>query len=75
MPPEGSWIKFRLDLKNFKYEEVAKKARRSVTLVSQVISGKRRSNNVQAALADILGFASYEELMYYARRESKGGAA
>ena len=73
--PEGCFIKYRLELLNIKYEDVAKKAHRSVPLVSQVISGERRSNNVQAALASMLGFDTYKELMDTAVRHSKAGVA
>jgi len=75
MRPEGSWIKFRLDLLNVKYVEVAAKANRSVTFVSEVIRGVKNSKAVGAALAQILGFPSYEELLEAARRGAKAGAA
>ena len=75
MPPEGSWIKYRLDLRNIKFEEIAQKAGRSIALVSQVISGERRSEKVGAALAEALGFATYKDLMDAASLHTKGGAA
>jgi hypothetical protein len=73
MPPEGSWIKYQLDLRNVKFEAVAKRANRHTTLVSSVIRGKRNSKAVGRALAEVLGYASYDDLMAAAR--SKGGAA
>jgi len=62
MSPEGCWIKYRLNLKNIKLETIAKKARRSVALVSLVLCNERRSEKVEAALAETLGYPSWEHL-------------
>ena len=75
MPPEGSWVKYQLDLRNVKLEAVAKKARRSVSMVSQVITGVKNSDAVGLALARILGYATYKDLMDAASLHVKGGAA
>jgi len=75
MPPEGSWIKYQLDLRNIKLEAIAKKANRTVSMVSQVITGVKNSEAVGLALAQILGYTTYKELMDAAWRETKGGAA
>jgi hypothetical protein len=75
MPPEGSWVKYQLDLRNIKLEAVAQKARRSVSMVSQVITGVKNSEAVGLALAQMLGYAAYRDLMEEAWRQSKGGAA
>jgi hypothetical protein len=75
MPPEGSWIKYQLDLRNIKMEAVAQKARRTISMVSQVISGVKNSDAVGLALAQMLGYASYKDLMEAARLQAKGGAA
>jgi ribosomal protein L31E len=75
MPPEGSWIKYQLDLRNVKMEAVAKKARRTVSMVSQVITGIKNSDAVGLALARTLGYATYKDLMEAARLHTKGGAA
>jgi hypothetical protein len=74
-PPEGSWIRYQLDLRNIKLKEVAGKASRSEALVTQVITGVRNSKAVGKALADMLGFASYKDLMEAARLGAKGGVA
>lgn len=74
-PPEGSWIRFQLDLRNIKLKEVALKADRSIQMVSEVITGVKNSKAVGAALAWILGFDTYEDLMETARREAKRNAA
>jgi len=75
LPPEGCWIQFRLNLLNVKQDDVAKKAKRSIGLVSKVICGERNSEAVGAALAQILGYPSYKELMQAARRSAKEWAA
>jgi transcriptional regulator with XRE-family HTH domain len=62
MSPEECWIRYNLNLKNIKLEAIAKKARRSVPLVSRVLSGSRRSEKVQAALAELLGYPSWQHL-------------
>jgi len=60
--PEGCWIRCQLGLRNIKYEDVAKKARRTAAFVSMVIGGKRRSERVEAALAEMLGYPSWKPL-------------
>jgi hypothetical protein len=75
MPPEGSWIKFQLDLRNIKLEAVAQKAHRSTSMVSQVICGVKNSDAVGLALARMLGYATYKDLMEAACLHAKGGAA
>jgi len=62
MPPEGSWIKYQLDLRNIKLEEVAKKANRSLSMVSQVITGVKKSEAVGETLAQMLGYVSWSHL-------------
>jgi hypothetical protein len=75
MPPEGSWIKYQLDLRNIKLEDVAKKAHRSIPMVSQVICQVKNSQAVGSALAKSLGYDTYKDLMDAASAQSKGGAA
>ena len=60
--PESCWINYRLDLKGIRHEDVASKARCSASLVSKVISGVRSSKNVQAVLAEMLGYESWKHL-------------
>jgi len=75
MPPEGSWIKFQLDLQNIKLDAVAKKASRSISMVSQVLSGVKNSEAVGLALAKMLGYATYKDLMDVARQQTKEGVS
>jgi len=62
-------------LRNIKLKEVAQKANRAVSMVSQVITGVKNSEAVGLALAQMLGYDTYKELMNAAWRETKGGAA
>ena len=55
MPPESCWIKYQLDLRDIKYDEIAEKARRTTAFVSMVICRKRKSEIVEAILAEMLG--------------------
>jgi hypothetical protein len=75
MPPEGSWIKYQMDLRNIKMDAVARRAGRSLSLVSSVIRGIRNSKAVGTALARMLGYATYQDLMEAASAQSRGGAA
>jgi hypothetical protein len=75
MPPEGAWLKYQLDLRNIKLEAVAKKAHRTVSMVSQVLTGVKNSEAVGLALAQMLGYATYKDLMNAAYTQTKGGAA
>jgi hypothetical protein len=75
MPPEGSWIRYQLDLRNIKYEAVGRQANRSVSMVSLVVKQVKHSKAVESVLANVLGYASYDELLAAARTQNKGGAA
>jgi hypothetical protein len=75
MPPEGSWIKYQLDLRNIKLEAVAKKARHSTSMVSQVITGVKNSEAVGLVLAQMLGYATYQDPLEAARQEAKRSVA
>jgi hypothetical protein len=59
---EGCWIKYQLNLRNIRLDAVAKKVRCSVATVSRVIFRKRRSEKVEAALAEVLGYPSWKDL-------------
>jgi DNA-binding LacI/PurR family transcriptional regulator len=54
-------------------EAVAKKANCSIPTVSEFCNGVKNSKRVGKALAEILGYASFADLMAAAR--SKGGVA
>jgi len=72
IPPERCWVKYRLSLRGIRYAEIAHRASRSENYVSQVVCGRRRSERVEAAIAKMLGFASWGELMEIALLEARG---
>jgi hypothetical protein len=63
MPHESCWIKYQLNLRNIKLKAVAQKANCTTSMVSQVICEVKKSEKVEKALADVLGFASFYDLM------------
>ena len=75
MTPESCWIRYQLVLRGVKLKEIAQRANRSMSMVSQVIMGIKNSETVGLALAKTLGFATYKDLMDAAYQQSKGGAA
>jgi hypothetical protein len=72
--PEGCWVKYQLGLRSIKLKTVARKANRSESMVSLVIVGVKNSDAVGKALALMLGYASYKDLMDAAYQQTKGGA-
>jgi len=72
--PESSWIRYQLDLRNITYDVVAEKARRTAAFVSLVISRKRNSESVEAALAETLGYPSFKHLWAAAFVNAERGA-
>jgi hypothetical protein len=52
-----------LNLRNIKLETVAEKAHCSIQMVSQVLCGVKNSRKVGRALAEMLGYATFEDLM------------
>lgn len=75
LPPEYHWIKLQLFQRNIRHKDIARKANCTTQLVSQVICGQRKSANVRTAIAEMLGYAAYEELVEAASQHTKGGAA
>jgi transcriptional regulator with XRE-family HTH domain len=67
--PERCWIKYQLSLKQAKLEDVARKAGCNITMVSQVLHGRKNSERVRQALADVLGFSSFDKLISAYQKE------
>jgi transcriptional regulator with XRE-family HTH domain len=74
-PPEGCWIRYQLNLRNIKMEDIAKKAGCSIPTVSEVINGVKNSKRVAKTLADMLGYTGFEALLAAASAQARGGAA
>jgi transcriptional regulator with XRE-family HTH domain len=72
-PRKGCWIKFQLNLRNITYRTVAQKAGVSEEMITQFIKGRKSSKKVRMALAETLGYVSFEALIA-ASRGHDGGA-
>jgi transcriptional regulator with XRE-family HTH domain len=72
-PRKGCWIKFQLNLRNVTYKTVAEKAGVSETMINHFIKGRKNSDRVKKALAETLGYPSFEALIA-ASRGHDGGA-
>ncbi|MDR0553882.1 MAG: helix-turn-helix transcriptional regulator [Treponema sp.] len=69
----GCWVKYHLNLRNITYKTVAARAGLSENMVSHLLTGRKNSPRLKAALADILGYPSFEALI--AASQGKGGVA
>jgi uncharacterized protein YbaP (TraB family) len=63
----GCWVHYQIKLRNFTLETVAKKANVTSNMVSQFLKGRKRSEKVKIALAETLGYASFENLLAASR--------
>jgi transcriptional regulator with XRE-family HTH domain len=71
---KGCWIKYQLNLRKITQETVAARAGVTSRMVSQFICGRKNSEKVRQALADVLGYPSFDALIT-ASRGHDGGAA
>jgi transcriptional regulator with XRE-family HTH domain len=73
-PRKGCWLKYQLNLRKITQEDVAQKAGVTQKMVSHFITGRKNSERVKKALAEVLGYESFEKLIA-ASRGHDGGAA
>ena len=66
-PRIGCWIKFQLNLRNLTYEPVAKRANVSEEMITQFLKCRKNSEKVKRALAEVLGYESFEKLIAASR--------
>jgi predicted transcriptional regulator len=66
-PKKGCWIKYQLNLRKITQETVAKRAGVTQKMVSHFITGRKNSDKVKKALADVLGYESFEALIAASR--------
>ena len=71
IPPEYCWIRYQLDLCGISPGRVAKKAGGSLEAVWYVMNGELSSSVVETAIADLLGYASREDLLAKAATAAK----
>jgi transcriptional regulator with XRE-family HTH domain len=73
-PRKGCWINYQLRLAGITQAAVAQRAGCNNRTVSDFLRGRKNSERVKRALAEILGYASFEKLIA-ASRGHDGGAA
>jgi transcriptional regulator with XRE-family HTH domain len=62
-PRTGCWVKYQLNLRNFTLETVAQKANVTSGMVTHFLKGRKNSEKVKKALAEVLGYESFEKLI------------
>jgi transcriptional regulator with XRE-family HTH domain len=62
-PRKGCWIKYQLNLRKITQEMIAARAGVSQKMVSHFITGRKNSDKVKRALAETLGYPSFEALI------------
>lgn len=65
---EGLWIKYQLARQGYSVSNVAEKIGCHIVSVSQFLNGRNRSEGVEVALVEILGFKDFSTLWEAARR-------
>jgi len=63
----GCWVYYQLKLRNLTLEPVARKANVTQTMVTHFLKGRKNSEKVKKALADVLGYESFEKLIAASR--------
>ena len=71
-PQKGCWLQYQLKLKNITQDTVAAKACTTHQMVTHFIKGRKNSERVKKALAEVLGYESFDSLM---SKYQKGSAA
>jgi transcriptional regulator with XRE-family HTH domain len=66
-PQKGCWIKYQLNLRNITYKTVADKAGVSENMITQFIKGRKNSDKVKRALAETLGYPTFEAMIAASR--------
>ena len=66
-PQKGCWINYMLRLHNITQATVAARAGCNNRMVSDFLRGRKNSERVKKALAEILGYESFEKLIAASR--------
>jgi transcriptional regulator with XRE-family HTH domain len=66
-PRKGCWIRYQLNLRRLKLEDIAQRAQVSSGMITHFLNGRKNSDKVRKALADILGYESFEALIAASR--------
>jgi len=63
----GCWLYYQIKLRNLTLEPIAQKANVSSAMVTQFLKGRKNSEKVKKALAEVLGYESFEKLIAASR--------
>ena len=66
-PQKGCWINYMLRLRSITQATVAAKAGCNNRMVSDFLRGRKNSEKVKKALAEVLGYESFEKLIAASR--------
>jgi hypothetical protein len=69
-PRKGCWIQYQLNLNRITQATVAKKAGCNNKMVSQFLRGCKNSEKVKRALAEVLGYSSFDQLLAASSNQS-----
>jgi transcriptional regulator with XRE-family HTH domain len=69
---KGCWIKYQLDLRKITQETVAARAGVTSRMVSHFICGRKNSEKVRKALAEVLNYPSFDALLSASRGQGGG---
>jgi transcriptional regulator with XRE-family HTH domain len=72
-PQKGCWVKYQLNLRNITLETVAKRANVTGVMVTHFLKGRKNSERVKKALAEVLGYESFEKLIAASRGKEIAG--
>lgn len=62
----GKYISFKLKVKNITYSDVANSAGLSISIISEILNGRKSSPRAKKAIAAALGYADFKILEYEA---------
>jgi len=66
-PQKGCWINYMLRLRSITQAAVAARAGCNNRMVSDFLRGRKNSEKVKRALAEVLGYESFEKLIAASR--------
>jgi transcriptional regulator with XRE-family HTH domain len=72
-PRKGCWINYQLRLAGITQAAVAQRAGYNNRTVSDFLRGRKNSERVKGALAETLGYPSFEALIAASRGHEGGG--
>jgi len=66
-PQTGCWLHYQMKLRNLTLGTVAQKANVSSGMITHFLKGRKNSEKVKTAFAEVLGYESFEMLIAASR--------